>query len=358
MYIARCVNIDAQHNPVKLAGILRQILHLTRRRVVVFPVQRHDLQLEPPFVHAQELSQQQQHDHAHAIVQSARCPGLGVYVRPHHDLVRPLCWTLARHHIASCGWDALSRKTQLGHLSDVGGQTLPLHIRHIDRGNVEVAVFDQREGIDAARQFRVASRRRHDCCRPLGFQRLDDALVVLWVVEHEVLRHELLYGQFPKHQQDFASRVHVFQFALCGDSAQFGAHITPQRVRAHQDVKRLTGRSQLRFAVHPVNALEFGAFHGKPAGNQSPRAVGRRLPVARTARGSLADLPAQEIQMPTPQFLQLAAYHGSSSGKKRIGHSGHIHRPSYPIPRISYSCPKGFCAYSSLATTIVQYPST
>ncbi len=65
------------------------------------------------------------------------------------------------------------------HLVRVRGEPRAFFLGHVSRGDVKVAILDQRERIDCPGQFRVAPGSADHGCGTLRLQQADDALVLV-----------------------------------------------------------------------------------------------------------------------------------------------------------------------------------
>ena len=112
---------------------------------------------------------------------------------------------------ATGGGDALRLDVQGDDLTGKLNQLVALFGGHVNRGNVEIAVFDEGEGVAATGQFRIPAGGGNNGLGLLCFQQVDNVAVVVRVVERKIFGHQLLLGQLAAQEDDFLSRVYSFQ---------------------------------------------------------------------------------------------------------------------------------------------------
>ena len=139
--------------------------------------------------------------------------------------------------VAACGRDAPGAADRADCLAGKLDQPVALHFSQVDGGDVEIAVLDEREGVQGTCQLGVARRGGDDGERVFRLQQAVDVLVFLWVIEGEVLGHELLAGQLAVHQEQLAGCLGAFQLVQAGDDDERRPDLAAQRVRADQGLE-------------------------------------------------------------------------------------------------------------------------
>ncbi len=181
-------------------------------------------------------------------------------------------------------------------LTDHDGELFPGHISGVHRGDVKIAVLNEREWVSGSCQLGVASGGSDDSSRGFLLQQGDDELMVFGIVKGEILRHQLLARQISVKQQDFATAVLSLEFLHGRGSTQGSGDVASQRKWAGKN-REIRGSYPARGSQSPpVQAPEHRCFDLVPQVFQHSCREGGGFLVSGTAHSPCRQAHAEVIQ--------------------------------------------------------------
>ncbi len=193
--------------------------------------------------------------------------------------------------------DPLGLDGQLDLLPGKRCQAYPVHVFDRCRGDAEIAVLEDREGVLAAHHDRIAPGSGDDAQRAALFQAAVNRLVLLRVEEGEVFRHELPLDQLTVQEHDHPVLVQRLQLCQRACQRQRGAHFAAQGERAGVCFVALPTHNKAHLPVRPVDTVELRRVRLPAELSHNPGEVIRRLVVECRPHTTVGQVHAQASQV-------------------------------------------------------------